>query len=728
MSNPDHGHNLEDALIHARYTPDESFAADLHARLRDQITVSAADPSPSSISEGLRPTRPALDVEELPMPARFRWIAAFSLVLLALMVFLFVRLVLVRPTGFAVPGTPEDQVTTIGALFGGEITLASYDVAHVGRTWDITLYWVPEAQPSVDYQISITGQSGSEVLVQQDEPLRGADLTSSVSTAFDLPTTRWQPRRLLTTHHTLTIPDDQPIPGAVLAGLYDPATGIHPNVSINGSFLLPPQVLIWGDPGQPTAAAVAPGPAPTVTPAPEPDYTTCSPEQPCLAPDGAHWIHAVKEGDTLISIALAYTTTVPCLIQANGLPGDVPAASPLTPGQVLLVCFRETIAENQPETISGFSSLSISADGSWIAVETRASAEQFPAIYLIDASTRESTFVAYGAWPTLTADGRDTVFVIQPRGGDPLSWNRENLINLYNHEGNVYWDISSSVTGLDSSTMPAVSADGNIIAFMGRYGVVEGVPSNPVNGDVVVYDRRTGTAERIAYEAYGQEPYFTSSPSISADGRYVAFFSRSTAEGSTQPSGVFVHDRDTGETRPVAQGFVPQISPDGSVVAYLTGEVVNGQGAGWINAAAVYLPTGETRWLGRVLDQQPDGLWIDRVFSLSGFAEQIAFTSVLADPRDPALPPPPLAEGLGSAYLNQFLFVYVWASGTLTRIDSPDLGGPGDGRSSSPAMSADGKRLAYLWHSVDGANFGIHLRDWDAATTRCIPVSPGYCP
>ena len=217
MSNPDHRHTLEDALTHTRYTPGESFAAELHTRLRQQMGASAVDEKAFDSAPGTR--HAGLQLEEWTVSNRFRWIAVFSLGLLALMVFLFVRLVLIRPSGFAVPGTPDEPTTRVDALFGDEITLTGYNVSETGRTWDITLYWVPEAQPAVDYHISITGMSGDQVIAQQDEPLLGTDLTSSVSTDHDLPTTRWQPRRFITSHHTLTIPDGGPLPPAVFVGL-----------------------------------------------------------------------------------------------------------------------------------------------------------------------------------------------------------------------------------------------------------------------------------------------------------------------------------------------------------------------------------------------------------------------------------------------------------------------------------------------------------------------------
>lgn len=58
------------------------------------------------------------------------------------------------------------------------------------------------------------------------------------------------------------------------------------------------------------------------------------------------------------------------------------------------------------------------------------------------------------------------------------------------------------------------------------------------------------------------------SPSISADGRFVAFFSDAPLDPSEPAGGVFVHDRQSGGTTRVAEGSSPSISADGRFVAF----------------------------------------------------------------------------------------------------------------------------------------------------------------
>ena len=59
---------------------------------------------------------------------------------------------------------------------------------------------------------------------------------------------------------------------------------------------------------------------------------------------------------------------------------------------------------------------------------------------------------------------------------------------------------------------------------------------------------------------------YSFNPTISADGRFVAFDSSATNLGDT--TGVFVHDRQTGATQGVRVGSDPALSADGRVVAF----------------------------------------------------------------------------------------------------------------------------------------------------------------
>ena len=133
----------------------------------------------------------------------------------------------------------------------------------------------------------------------------------------------------------------------------------------------------------------------------------------------------------------------------------------------------------------------------------------------------------------------------------------------------------------DPSASPSISLDGRYVAF-------ESIATNLVAGDtngsqdVFVHDRQTGITTRVSVDSDGMQVNDPSaSPSISLDGRYVAFESIASnlVAGDTNGSqDIFVHDRQTGITTRVSvdsngmqvndPSASPSISLDGRYVAF----------------------------------------------------------------------------------------------------------------------------------------------------------------
>ena len=186
--------------------------------------------------------------------------------------------------------------------------------------------------------------------------------------------------------------------------------------------------------------------------------------------------------------------------------------------------------------------------------------------------------------PSISSDGRYVAF-------------ESDATNLVNKDTNGVFDIfihdretgktervsvkTNGVEGDAGSNNPSISSAGRYVAF-------ESYAANLVNGDtngasdIFIHDRQTGETRRVSVRTNGAQgdgnSYY---PSISSDGRYVAFYSYATnlANGDTNgASDVFVHDRQTGETRRVSvrtngkQGdyysYYPSISSDGRYVAF----------------------------------------------------------------------------------------------------------------------------------------------------------------
>jgi len=140
---------------------------------------------------------------------------------------------------------------------------------------------------------------------------------------------------------------------------------------------------------------------------------------------------------------------------------------------------------------------------------------------------------------------------------------------------------TAGTIGNGLSGEPVVTSDGRYIAYTST-------SSNLVDGDtngltdVFVYDREAKVTSRASVSSSGQETNGNSGTAkISADGRYVVFSSYAinlAPNDTNRGSDVFLHDRETGETKVVSvntngqigslSSSYPAISADGKYVAF----------------------------------------------------------------------------------------------------------------------------------------------------------------
>jgi Tol biopolymer transport system component len=135
----------------------------------------------------------------------------------------------------------------------------------------------------------------------------------------------------------------------------------------------------------------------------------------------------------------------------------------------------------------------------------------------------------------------------------------------------------------DSESPGAISADGRYVTFVsGASNLVAGDTND--TSDAFVRDRVKGTTSRVSVATGGtQADSYSSSSSISGDGRYLAFDSPASnlvAGDTNGPNGsdVFVRDRvrgtttrvsvATGGTQADSTSFSSSISGDGRYVAF----------------------------------------------------------------------------------------------------------------------------------------------------------------
>src|SRR5262249_22544698 len=129
--------------------------------------------------------------------------------------------------------------------------------------------------------------------------------------------------------------------------------------------------------------------------------------------------------------------------------------------------------------------------------------------------------------------------------------------------------------GNGRSFVPTISADGRYVAF---YSDASNLVSGDTNGarDVFVRDLQTGETTRVSVSSSGAEADGDSfAPALSADGRYVAFASAATnlvAGDTNDANDVFVRDRQTNTTTRVSVGHEGSQANGGSDQPSLSGD------------------------------------------------------------------------------------------------------------------------------------------------------------
>jgi len=155
-------------------------------------------------------------------------------------------------------------------------------------------------------------------------------------------------------------------------------------------------------------------------------------------------------------------------------------------------------------------------------------------------------------YASISADGRYVTFYSSAYNLVPGDTNQKNDIFVYDRQSDSVERVSIASDGSeanDDSFYPSISADGRYVTF---HSLASNLIPNDNNGfaDVFVYDRQTDTIERVSVASDGSEGDADSSyPSMSTDGRYVAFKSYASNLVPADTNGtydVFVYDRQTG--------------------------------------------------------------------------------------------------------------------------------------------------------------------------------------
>jgi Tol biopolymer transport system component len=270
------------------------------------------------------------------------------------------------------------------------------------------------------------------------------------------------------------------------------------------------------------------------------------------------------------------------------------------------------------------------------------------------------------------------------------------------------------------SARPALSADGRFVAF-------ESAASNLVPGDtnrsvdVFVRDLETGRTRRASLRSGGGQSGGGAGPAISANGRYVAFISGAAdlVRGDTNgQADVFVHDLTAGTTKRASLGrggvqansgnVRPSISADGRYVAFesTADNLVPGDTRHREDVYIRDLTAGTTSLVSRT----PGGL------AGNGLS---AYPQISADGRFVVFQS--LATNLvpGDTNAQADVFLHERRTGVTRRTSVGPGGVEANGGSGTASVSADGCFVAFASSAANLVTGGTDGRPGVFVRTRC---------
>ncbi len=360
------------------------------------------------------------------------------------------------------------------------------------------------------------------------------------------------------------------------------------------------------------------------------------------------------------------------------------------------------------------SSPAISADGRYVAFQSGASnlvpedTNDVGDIFVHDRQTGTTELISLAedgsqandasGEPGISADGRWVVF--SSIAANLVSGDTNGLLDVFLHDRQTGRTtlVSAAVGGGTGSRMsmePVISADGRWIAFTSYAGNLvpeidehtgQNIADTNEMGDIFVYDRLGGSIRRVSLSSEGaQSNHNSNSPGISADGRWVVFWSLADNLVPGAGRGIYLHDRSTGTTRWIADGLAPTVSPDGRWIGFLS------RSSDMVPDDALYAvryerQSGEMTVLGAYAEGGIQG-WPTKAISFSMDGAGLAFQSTFNPPDGPI-------AGEGGEWGQQ-----VWlrdpSTGTLALVSAAPDGLPGNSISAVPSLSAGGRWLAF---------------------------------
>ncbi len=214
-------------------------------------------------------------------------------------------------------------------------------------------------------------------------------------------------------------------------------------------------------------------------------------------------------------------------------------------------------------------------------------------IFLNDTVTKTTTRVSnginnqenngYSSIPSISVNGRYFVFQSDATNLVANDTNETSDVFLYDTVTEVTTRVSNGLDGEESnaySSTTSISDNGRYLVFDSRSTNIVANDTNETS-DVFLYDTVTETTMRVSNGLDGGESNaYSSTPSISDDGKYVVFTSNATnlvANDTNETSDVFLHDTHISTTRRILAAinnsnshYWPIISGNGRYIIFVS--------------------------------------------------------------------------------------------------------------------------------------------------------------
>lgn len=336
--------------------------------------------------------------------------------------------------------------------------------------------------------------------------------------------------------------------------------------------------------------------------------------------------------------------------------------------------------------------------------------------------------------PVLSADGRYAAFFSAASNLIRGDTNNAGDIFVRDRDTNQTTRVSVATGGAQAngaSGGASISGDGRYVAFQSyATNLVSGDTNNSI--DVFVHDRTTGQTKRVSVASDGTQGISASyGLAISSNGQFIAFYSEASNLVSNDTNGygdIFVHDQLTNQTTRVSvasdgtQGNSwaysdPSISADGRYMAFSSeaSNLVIGDNNNRRDVFVHDRTSGLTQRASLSSDEVEANDWSDHPFIVAD-GHEVAFYSQ--------------ANNLVSGDTNGVgdVFVRDLTAGTTQRVSVATGGAQGNDSSRYPSMSADGRYVAFESFatnlvSLDTNGVGdIFVRDRADGLTKRISV------